>query len=54
MLYWALIIIVFAVIAGALAFGGVAGASAGVAQILMAILIGFVIISGAVSFFRRS
>ena len=34
MLYWALIFLVVALIAGALGFGGIAGASAGIAQIL--------------------
>ena len=34
MLYWALIFLVVAIIAGALGFGGIAGASVGIAQIL--------------------
>ena len=34
MLYWALVFLVIALIAGALGFGGIAGASAGIAKIL--------------------
>jgi uncharacterized membrane protein YtjA (UPF0391 family) len=44
MLKWALIFAVVALIAGALGFGGVAGASAGIAKILFGLfVIGFLI-----------
>ena len=44
MLKWALIFAVVTLIAGALGFGGIAGAAAGIAKILFFIfLIGFVI-----------
>jgi uncharacterized membrane protein YtjA (UPF0391 family) len=34
MLYWALVFLVVALVAGALGFGGIAGASAGIAKIV--------------------
>ena len=34
MLYWTLVFLVVAIVAGALGFGGIAGASAGLAKIL--------------------
>jgi uncharacterized membrane protein YtjA (UPF0391 family) len=44
MLYYALIFFIVAVIAGALGFGGIASATAGIAQILFFLfLIGFVV-----------
>jgi uncharacterized membrane protein YtjA (UPF0391 family) len=44
MLYYALIFFIVALIAGALGFGGIASATAGIAQILFFIfLIGFVV-----------
>jgi uncharacterized membrane protein YtjA (UPF0391 family) len=44
MLYYALIFFIVAIIAGALGFGGIASATAGIAQILFFIfLIGFVV-----------
>jgi uncharacterized membrane protein YtjA (UPF0391 family) len=44
MLYYALIFFIVAIIAGALGFGGIATATAGIAQILFFIfLIGFVV-----------
>ncbi len=39
MLYWTLIFLVFALIAGAMGFGGMASASAGIAQILFFVFI---------------
>jgi len=35
MLYWALVFLVIALIAGALGFGGIAGAAGGIAQIFV-------------------
>jgi uncharacterized membrane protein YtjA (UPF0391 family) len=44
MLYYALIFFIVAIIAGALGFGGIASATAGIAQILFFLfLIGFVV-----------
>ncbi|MGB3038959.1 MAG: DUF1328 domain-containing protein, partial [Methyloceanibacter sp.] len=34
MLYWALVFLIVALVAAALGFGGIAGASAGIAKIL--------------------
>jgi uncharacterized membrane protein YtjA (UPF0391 family) len=39
MLYWALVFFVVALIAGALGFGGIAAASAGIAQVLFVIFL---------------
>jgi uncharacterized membrane protein YtjA (UPF0391 family) len=38
MLYWALIFLVFALVAAAFGFGGIASASASIAQILFIVL----------------
>lgn len=54
MLYWALVFLVVAVIAGALGFGGMAGASAGIAQLLFFILLAFVVISLLATLYRRA
>ena len=43
MLYWALVFLVIALVAGALGFGGIAGASAGIAKILFFIFLGFAV-----------
>ncbi|HTO82081.1 MAG TPA: DUF1328 domain-containing protein [Methylomirabilota bacterium] len=44
MLYWTLMFLIVALIAGALGFGGIASASAGIARILFFLfLIGFVV-----------
>lgn len=45
MLYWALIFFVVAILAGVLGFGGVATASAGVAQILFVVFIALFVIA---------
>lgn len=39
MLYWALVFLVIALVAGFLGFGGVASASAGIAKILFGIFV---------------
>jgi uncharacterized membrane protein YtjA (UPF0391 family) len=49
MLRWALIFLVVALIAGALGFTGVAGASAGIAQILFWVFLAVFLISLLVS-----
>ena len=54
MLYWALVFLVVALVAGALGFGSVAGASAGIAQILFFIFLAFLVISLLVGLMRRA
>jgi uncharacterized membrane protein YtjA (UPF0391 family) len=54
MLYWALVFLVVAIIAGALGFGGIAGTSAGIAQILFFVFLAFLVISLVAGLFRRA
>jgi uncharacterized membrane protein YtjA (UPF0391 family) len=54
MLYWALVFFVVAIIAGALGFGGIAGTSTGIAQILFFIFLAFLVISLIAGLFRRA
>jgi uncharacterized membrane protein YtjA (UPF0391 family) len=54
MLYWALVFLVVAIIAGALGFGGIAGTSAGIAQILFFIFLAFLVLSLIAGLFRRT
>ena len=54
MLYWALVFLVVALIAGAVGFGGIAGASAGIAQILFFIFIVLLCVSVVAGFMRRA
>lgn len=54
MLYWALVFLVVAVIAGALGFGGIAGTSAGIAQIIFFILLAFLLVSLLAGLLRRT
>jgi uncharacterized membrane protein YtjA (UPF0391 family) len=44
-LYWTLVFLVIALIAGALGFGGVASASAGIARVLFGIFIVLFVVS---------
>lgn len=53
MLYWALIFFVVALIAGVLGFGGIASASAGIAQILFFIFLAIFIVSLIMGAMRR-
>ena len=53
MLYWALVFLVVAIVAGALGFGGIAGASAGLAKILFFILLSFLVISLLAGILKR-
>ena len=39
MLYWAIVFLVISLVAGALGFGGIAGAAAGIAKILFGIFL---------------
>jgi uncharacterized membrane protein YtjA (UPF0391 family) len=54
MLYWAAVFFVIALIAGALGFGGIAAASAGIAQILFYIFLGLFLIALITGLVRRS
>jgi uncharacterized membrane protein YtjA (UPF0391 family) len=54
MLYWTLVFLVGAIIAGALGFGGIAGASAGLAKILFFIFLAFLVISLIAGMFMRA
>lgn len=53
MLYWALVFLVVALVAGALGFGGVASASAGIAQVLFFIFLVLFAASLIMGFVRR-
>ena len=53
MLKWAVIFFVVAIIAGALGFGGIAGASAGIAQILFYVFLVLLAVSLAAHLARR-
>ena len=39
MLYWAFVFLVIAIVAGALGFGGIAGAAAGIAKLLFGLFL---------------
>ena len=54
MLYYALIFQVIALVAGALGFTGIAGASAGIAQILFFVFLALLIISLLAAAFKRA
>lgn len=54
MLYYALVFLVVALIAGVLGFGGIAGASAGIAKILFGIFIILFLISLAMQVLRQA
>jgi uncharacterized membrane protein YtjA (UPF0391 family) len=53
MLYWMLVFFVVALLAGALGFGGMAGASAGIAQILFFLFVALGVISFLSGLLRR-
>ncbi len=54
MLYWTLVFLVVALVGGALGFGGIAGASSGIAQILFFLFVALVLISFISAMFRRA
>ncbi|TCT10643.1 uncharacterized protein DUF1328 [Tepidamorphus gemmatus] len=54
MLYWALLFLIVAVIAGAFGFGGVASASVGIAQVLFFIFLIALVVSVVMHFARRA
>jgi len=53
MLRWALIFLVVALVAGLLGFGGVAGASAGIAQALFYIFLLLFVVGLVMNFLRK-
>lgn len=54
MLYYAVVFLIIAIIAGALGFGGIAGASTGIAQILFFIFLGLLLLSLIASIIRKA
>jgi uncharacterized membrane protein YtjA (UPF0391 family) len=54
MLYYALLFVVVALVAGVLGFGGVAGAASGIAQILFFLLLAGLVITLVVGLLRRA
>jgi len=54
MLYWALMFLVIALIAGLLGFGGVASAATGIAQVLFVIALVLFVVSLFAGFLRRN
>ncbi|MFY9642818.1 MAG: DUF1328 family protein [Rhodomicrobium sp.] len=54
MLGWALLFLVVAIIAGAFGFGGIAAASAGIAQIIFYIFLALLVVSLIYHFVRGS
>jgi uncharacterized membrane protein YtjA (UPF0391 family) len=53
MLYWALVFLVVALVAGLLGFGGIAEASAGIAQILFFVFLVLLVAALVMHFVRR-
>ncbi|QIE47329.1 DUF1328 domain-containing protein [Pseudohalocynthiibacter aestuariivivens] len=53
MLYWAVICFLIAILAGAFGFLGVASASAGVAQLLFYVFLGFFLVAYVVHLLER-
>lgn len=53
MLYYAVVFLVVAIGAGVLGFGGIAGTSAGIAQILFFLFLTFLVISLVMNFVRK-
>lgn len=53
MLYYAVVFFVIALIAAVLGFGGIAGASAGIAKILFFVFLALTIASFVVGLFKR-
>jgi uncharacterized membrane protein YtjA (UPF0391 family) len=54
MLYYALVFLVVALVAGALGFGGIAGASVGIAQILFFVFLALLVVSLIASAIRKA
>lgn len=54
MLGWALTFLIIAIIAGAFGFGGIAGASVGIAQLLFVVFLIAVIVSVALHLVQRA
>lgn len=53
MLYWAIVFFIISIIAGVFGFGGIAAASAGIAQILFYIFIAVFIVTLILGLMRR-
>ena len=53
MLYWMLVFFAVALVTGALGFGGIAGASAGIVQLLFFLFLALVLISFVTGLLRR-
>jgi uncharacterized membrane protein YtjA (UPF0391 family) len=51
MLYWTLVFLVIALIAGALGFGGVAATSAGIARVLFGVFLILFVVSAVLQIF---
>ena len=54
MLYWALMFLVIALVAGIFGFGGIASTATGIAQILFVIALGLFVVSLLTGFVRRN
>lgn len=54
MLRWALIFLVIAIIAAIFGFGGIAGAAAGIAQILFYVALAVFVVMLAINLFERA
>ena len=54
MLYWALVFLIIALVADALGFGGIAGASVGIAKILFFVFLVLLLVSLVTHFARGS
>ncbi|MCA0245763.1 MULTISPECIES: DUF1328 domain-containing protein [Reyranella] len=54
MLYWALMFLVIAIVAGVFGFGGIASAATGMAQILFVIALVLFVVSLFAGFVRRN
>ncbi len=52
MLGWSITFLILALIAAALGFGGIAGASAGIAKILFFVFLGLLLVSGILRVLR--
>jgi uncharacterized membrane protein YtjA (UPF0391 family) len=54
MLYYAVVFLIIALVAGALGFGGIAGASVGIAKIIFFVFLALLVISLIAGLLRRA
>lgn len=54
MLYYALLFLVIGLVAAIVVFGGMTGAAAGIAQLLIFLFLAFVVVSSIVGIMRRT